>query len=165
MRKLTLDDIRISTWCDNVIAAPLWAYEWRDNSWSPIDELWSDIKQELDRRFVEHCKPTGDRLWRMPSSSQRCQILWGHRARRTKCLACGEEFLGLKVGHGPLACTEKCLEARRKQGHKQNTRPRKHVNHRPRPCQRCGEPFTPKRRDAVSCSRCRRVARPRTVPR
>jgi hypothetical protein len=155
MRKLTLDDIRI-TRGGNVIAAPLWAYECRGGYCDAIAEAWADIRPELARRWIEQCKSIGARFKRTPQTWHQRSIAHGYYALMRECLVCGETFLALNADHSPTVCTEKCWRAWRKQNHKQSTRPRPHVSHDERLCPQCHEAFKPRRADAVFCSgRCR----------
>jgi hypothetical protein len=142
-----------------VIAAPLWAFERKYWGWSQVDEAWSDIEAELQRRWEELPKTEGWGVFRRRLvRSQRCNahLHHGGQWRERTCLACGEDFMSTSHGRHAVTCTEACAAARRMATHVPGKQPRPHVEHEPRPCGRCGEPFTPTRADARYCSvRCR----------
>jgi hypothetical protein len=157
MRKLTFDDIRLSAYASNVIAAPMWAYEWKYGHWQPIDKVWSDIKAELDRRWEAMPKQGRDILgpWKI-ERLERCRILRGRRGHKRICLVCGQEFMALNGGYVPMVCTEACLKVHRARTHVQSQQRRPHVEHQPRACEQCGSTYTPRRSDSRFCSgRCR----------
>jgi hypothetical protein len=165
MRRLTLDDIRLSRW-SNVIAAPLWAFERRyGGSWYRIEEAWADIDAELARRW-EVMSRQRDSWGRRLRDWQGCTS-WpqhGGRFSMRRCLACGEDFMSTSHGHHAVTCTEACARARRKQTHVHSKQPRPHVTHEPRACDHCGEEFTPARADARYCSGKCRTAHHRGKP-
>jgi hypothetical protein len=146
MRKLTFDDIRVGSY-NNVIAAPLWAYQRDDCGINrPIAAVWADVWAELDRR--EEQEPPRRVHWPRRRGLSRCDAV------RT-CTICDKAFMGLNYPRN-VTCSDRCHKAWRKQNHVQSKQPRPHVSHDPKACPQCGQPFTPKRSDARFCSvRCR----------
>jgi hypothetical protein len=150
MRKLTLDDVRISPWAINVVAAPLWAYEFEHGKFVINAEAWSDIREELHRRYQVQNSDG------YPYRYRCCHLLHPDRAARAICRVCGEIFMAMRAGYTSVTCTEKCARIWRRQTHVQSQQPRSHVSHDVRLCPQCHESFTPRRSDAVYCSgRCR----------
>src|SRR5262249_48715651 len=148
VRKVTIDDIRLTSWWHNVVAAPKWAYKrndrphWFDGEWSIIPEAWVDIKAEFQRR-KDAISPR-NRYEKYLKGGKGFHILRGRHASPETCLVCGQLFMAWKHGYRPRLCTEKCRQARRAQWlsmHKSRTNPRPHVEHSPQPCVKCGEPF------------------------
>src|SRR4051794_23606876 len=101
MRKVALEDVRISAWGLNVVAAPLCAYEFNRHGSEIIAEAWSDIREELDRRY--HAEKDG---W--PLRYRCCHLLPPARATTQTCRVCGESFMALKYGYATRCCTDKC---------------------------------------------------------
>jgi endogenous inhibitor of DNA gyrase (YacG/DUF329 family) len=122
-----------------------------------IDEAWSDITAELERRW-EAMPKEGYGIfgpWKI-ERWERCQILRPGRGLVRDCPVCGQEFMARDNGHAPLFCTEACAKIHRAATHVQSKQPRPHVEHQPRACEQCGASYTPHRSDSHFCStRCR----------
>jgi hypothetical protein len=158
MRKLTLDDIRLSA-NSNVIAAPMWSYKNERWGWQLIDEAWADIIAELNRRRDAISRTEGVGILRgRVQRGHSYQILFPYLARGIPCQVCGNWFMSRKDGNHAKVCTQNCLLARRKHRNEQSTAKRPVVSHDLRPCAQCGKPVAPQRTDARFCSVHCRVA-------
>jgi hypothetical protein len=178
MRKVQLDDVRLIG--ARVVAAPLWAY--RDDgdgylsTYRRIDALWSDVTPRLEaiaealRRRHEEKRAKFEAMEGSPNRAVREDarnwLSWdrkdppsfrphvpdtfrGDLDFRT-CDLCGERFLSTS-SRTAATCSARCLRARCRRRLR-----RPYVVHMSRPCDHCGEPFTPTRADAQYCSgRCR----------
>jgi len=133
-----------------------------DEAWNEgLERHWRETANDPDateerREQASRVLAKFDELHREPPTTRHPgPSLCGYPTWRAKkeCTYCGEEFIGL--GNTTL-CTEACVRARRKDTHVDSKQPRPHAEHTPRPCEHCGESFTPKRNDARFCSpRCR----------
>lgn len=154
-RKLEIKDVRFDHGRGpRLIAAPAWAYEREPESDAYrmtfnsrriiMDEVYLRLRVDSWADGTEEDFPERYRTLRQP--------LLRPTARALKtCIVCERLFFGLRT----TTCTEKCAAKRRKATHVQSTKPRR-VTHEDRPCQQCGESFTPRRSDARFCSgRCR----------
>jgi len=170
-RKVTLDDIRLGPG-GIMIAAPAWAYDRSSlirtsrgvvsipglGEPRQIEESWDPLMGEVNAKRREHI-----------ASERASQAAWPRRSRHEfhlgqplkypesrhhrQCSVCRKDFYGLG---NVTCCTEKCARTRRDATRTRSKVPRPHVHHDARPCPQCGEPFTPRRSDAVYCSlRCR----------
>jgi hypothetical protein len=74
---------------------------------------------------------------------------------RRRCLGCDRP---MRIDESPRLVDQVCSENCERKMRNERNRVRRRVDHRPVFCAECGEPFVPKRADAVTCSnRCRQA--------
>jgi histone H3/H4 len=186
MRPLRLSDLYLSG--EDVLAAPSWAYQRHGYPYEPRRVLWRGVLRTLQSRAdarhaqvlakhraflrdVKAGKPdaVAKAEFRMQIPArfrsddgppQRPVVRAGKGTGRrwprwsSCCAYCTTEFVGLPAVR---YCTNACALAAKAKRATAQRKPRR-VAHDPKPCQYCGESFTPTRSDARFCGGACRVA-------
>jgi hypothetical protein len=146
-RKPEMSDIRLNG-RHRIIAAPEWAFE--------LEKRRYFSRRAPDYELRAEWKPVWDKLTSLRRSAARdARPGLRHPTQRAVkiCVVCYKSFFG--IGN-VSACTDQCAKERRHSTRTRGTKRRRPVYHDLRPCKHCGEPFKPRRADAVYCSpRCR----------
>jgi hypothetical protein len=156
-RVLTLADVRVTQF-GKVTTAPAWAYRpGPDRDPEPDPAAWAPLLAELGRLYG----PGGRRAYwllgelKCPGYTPSPLPVPGGTATRACCI-CGQPFYHFNSGPGRY-CSRRCNYRRPRPPDRESRA--KDPESRTRDCQRCGQPFTPARADALYCSaRCRVAA-------
>jgi hypothetical protein len=136
MKKLTIEDVRLSPDGTRLFAAPVRYLFPRHGEGVPPKADWSAVEQHV-RRARKALGLTDKHPWRAKADA------WVHYSPR-KCDTCGKSFCDLE--RSQWYCSTRCKPKRKSEAKEPQ----------PKRCEHCGTTFTPARQDARTCSvRCR----------